>query len=70
MRRYAYLGVFVVAALLTPPDALSMLAMALPLVGLFEVSIVIGKIIESRRARRRAAEEEAERAARGNAVVP
>ena len=70
MRRYAYLGVFVVAAILTPPDALSMLAMALPLVGLFEVSIVIGKIIESRRARRRAAEEEAERAARGNAVVP
>ena len=70
MRRYAYLLVFVVAAILTPPDALSMLAMAIPLVMLFEVSIVLGKMIERSRAKRRAAEEAAEEAARSKAVVP
>ena len=62
-RRYAYLGVTVVSAILTPPDALSMLAMAVPLVLLFEVSIVLGRMMERSRARRRAAEEAAEKAA-------
>jgi sec-independent protein translocase protein TatC len=61
-RRYAYVAGFVVAAILTPPDALSMMMMAIPLVGLYEISIVIGKIIERRRNRRRAAEEAAEAA--------
>jgi sec-independent protein translocase protein TatC len=61
-RRYAYVAGFVVAAILTPPDALSMMMMAIPLVGLYEISIVIGKVIEKRRNRRRAAEEAAEAA--------
>jgi sec-independent protein translocase protein TatC len=61
-RRYAYVAGFVVAAILTPPDALSMMMMAIPLVGLYEISIVIGKIIERSRNRRRAAEEAAEAA--------
>jgi sec-independent protein translocase protein TatC len=72
-RRYAYLGVTVVSAILTPPDALSMLAMAVPLVLLFEVSIVLGAIIERGANRRRAAEEAAEKAAEkagGAASVP
>ncbi len=69
-RRYAYLLVFIVAAILTPPDPASMMAMAIPLVALFEVSIVLGKLIEAGRARRRAAEEAAERKARETAVVP
>jgi sec-independent protein translocase protein TatC len=69
-RRFAYLGGFVVAAILTPPDALSMMMMAIPLVGLYEISIVLGKIIEFRRRRRLAAEEAAERAERKKAVVP
>ena len=68
-RRYAILVGFVIAAILTPPDALSMMMMAIPLVGLYEISIVIGRIIEARRRRRRAAEETAEKAAE-KAVVP
>jgi sec-independent protein translocase protein TatC len=64
-RRYAYVAGFVVAAILTPPDALSMMMMAIPLVGLYEISIVIGKVIERSRNRRRAAEEAAEQATRG-----
>jgi sec-independent protein translocase protein TatC len=60
-RRYAILAGFVISAILTPPDALSMMMMAIPLVGLYEISIVIGRIIEARRRRRRAAEEAAEK---------
>ncbi|HTJ65793.1 MAG TPA: twin-arginine translocase subunit TatC [Alphaproteobacteria bacterium] len=56
-RRYAIVLGFIVSAILTPPDALSMMMMAVPLVGLYEISIVIGRIIEARRRRRRLAEE-------------
>ena len=70
MRRYAWLGVFVVAAILTPPDALSMLAMAIPLVLLFEISILLGRLIGKGRAKRRAAEDAAEAAARSKQPKP
>jgi sec-independent protein translocase protein TatC len=69
-RRYAIVLGFIISAILTPPDALSMMMMAVPLVGLFEISIVIGKVIEGRRRRRRAAEEAAEKAAEGKTPVP
>jgi len=38
-RRYAIVGIFAVAAVLTPPDAISMIIMALPTVLLYELSI-------------------------------
>ena len=38
-RRYAIVGIFAASALLTPPDALSMIIMALPTVLLYEASI-------------------------------
>jgi sec-independent protein translocase protein TatC len=66
-RRYAVVAAFLVAAILTPPDPLSMMTMAVPLVALYEISIQIGRLIEHRRGRRRAAEEAA---AKGSAVVP
>ena len=69
-RRYAYVAGFIVAAILTPPDALSMMMMAIPLVGLYEISIVIGRVIEMKRDRRRRAEEAAEKAERGKSIVP
>jgi Sec-independent protein secretion pathway component TatC len=47
-----------------------MMMMAIPLVGLYEISIVIGRMIEASRRRRRAAEEAAEKAAREKSVVP
>ncbi len=43
--RYAILIIFVVAALLTPPDVLTQLLMALPLVILYGVSILIVKMV-------------------------
>jgi sec-independent protein translocase protein TatC len=44
-------GIFVVAAILTPPDPISMISLALPITLLFEVSIWCVALIELRRAR-------------------
>jgi sec-independent protein translocase protein TatC len=58
-RRYAIVGVFAVAAIVTPPDVFSQLSLAFPLVGLYEVSIWCVKLIERNRARAEAAEQAA-----------
>jgi sec-independent protein translocase protein TatC len=50
-RRYAIVGIFVVAAILTPPDPISMISLALPICLLFEVSIWCVALMEVRRAR-------------------
>lgn len=49
-RKYAVVGVFTIAAVLTPPDIVSMIMLALPLWALFEVSIVLIRRMESKRA--------------------
>ncbi len=51
MRRYAIVGLAVVAAIVTPPDVISMTALVLPLVLLYEVSIWCVWLIERRRRR-------------------
>lgn len=56
-RRYAIVLAFIGAAVLTPPDVFSMMSLALPLVGLFEVSIVCCRMVEKKRAEREAVEE-------------
>ena len=40
VRRYAIIFVVVLAAVLTPPDVVSQLLLALPMLGLFELSIL------------------------------
>jgi len=55
-RRYAVVGVFVVAAVLTPPDPISMMTLALPGVLLYEISILCVWLIERRKDREAAAE--------------
>lgn len=39
-RRHAFLGAFILGALLTPPDILTQVMMALPLIGLYEIAIL------------------------------
>jgi sec-independent protein translocase protein TatC len=39
-RRYAIVGMFVVAAVLTPPDVISQVGLAVPLILLYEISIL------------------------------
>ena len=51
--------VFVVAAVLTPPDVFSQLALAIPGLLLYEASIISVKIIEKRREEERAARDAA-----------
>lgn len=43
-RKYAILAIFVIAALLTPPDVISQLFMAGPMILLYELSIVMARI--------------------------
>jgi len=50
-RRYAVVMIFGVAALLAPPDVVSMLLLALPLVLLYEFALVMIWFTERRRAR-------------------
>jgi sec-independent protein translocase protein TatC len=50
-RKYAILLIFIVAAILTPPDVLSQLMMAFPLMLLYEVGIVGAKIFGKKAAK-------------------
>jgi sec-independent protein translocase protein TatC len=45
-RRYAILGMFVIAAIVAPPDPLSMIMFAVPLLALYEISIISASIVE------------------------
>ena len=54
-RRYAFVASAFLAALLTPPDAVSMMMMLVPLALLYEISIWCAWVASRRRARRAAA---------------
>ena len=54
-RKYAVVAVFGAAAIFTPPDPLSQIGLALPILALYEVSILMARLMEKKRA-----EEEAE----------
>lgn len=47
-RKYAIVGVFAVAAFLTPPDPISQLGLALPTLLLYELSILAVRFVERR----------------------
>jgi sec-independent protein translocase protein TatC len=61
-RRYFVVGAFVLAAVLTPPDVISQMSLAIPLLLLFEGSIWSVRMVE-----KRAAREAAEKAAASGA---
>ncbi len=49
-RKYAILAIFIVAAILTPPDVITQCLMAVPLMLLYELSIVGARIFGKKRA--------------------
>jgi sec-independent protein translocase protein TatC len=49
-RRYFIVGAFIIAAVLTPPDVLSQLSLAVPLMGLYELSIFSVRMVEKKAA--------------------
>lgn len=48
VRRYAYVGAFVVAAVLTPPDVITQTLLAVPLIILYEISIFTARLVETK----------------------
>jgi len=56
-RRYAIVIAFIVAAVLTPPDPLSQIGLAIPAMLLYEISIIVARRIEKQREARNAAAE-------------
>ncbi|NVN13357.1 MULTISPECIES: twin-arginine translocase subunit TatC [Nguyenibacter] len=48
-RRYAYVAAFIVAAILTPPDIITQTGLAVPLIGLYEISIFCARLVQPRR---------------------
>ncbi len=48
-RKYAIVLAFVVAAILTPPDLISQIGLGIPIIILFEISILLAKVFEKKR---------------------
>lgn len=48
VRKYAVLAVFIIAAILTPPDVFSQIMMAVPMLFLYEISIFVAAIFGKR----------------------
>lgn len=51
-RKYAVVGVFVFAAIITPPDVISQIGLAVPILLLYEISIILARMTEKKRAAR------------------
>lgn len=56
-RKFAIVIAFVVAAVLTPPDPMSQIGLALPTILLYEISIYAARLVERQRARQALEEE-------------
>jgi sec-independent protein translocase protein TatC len=48
-RGYVVVGIFIVAAIITPPDALSQLMLGIPMLLLYEVGVIAASIIARRK---------------------
>jgi sec-independent protein translocase protein TatC len=59
-RRHSIVVILIVSAIITPPDVVSQLLIAMPILVLYEVGIVLAKRIEKQKALKRAAEESQE----------
>jgi len=53
-RKYAIVAAFIAAAVLTPPDPISQISLAIPIILLYEASIIAVRMVERRRAREEA----------------
>ncbi|MND60910.1 Sec-independent protein translocase protein TatC [compost metagenome] len=49
-RRFIVVGCFFIAMFVTPPDAISMIMLAVPMWMLFELGLLLGKLLEKRKA--------------------
>ena len=49
-RGYVVVGIFVIAAIVTPPDVVSQISLAIPMCLLYEAGIIVGQMVAKRRA--------------------
>lgn len=45
MRRYAYLALVILATIISPPDAISAIVIAVPLIALYEFSVLLSRVV-------------------------
>jgi sec-independent protein translocase protein TatC len=69
-RKFAIVGIFAAAAIITPPDVISQVGLAIPILALYEASIFAVRLIERRRAEAEAREEQEEAAEAGADLDP
>lgn len=50
-RKHAIVGVLILAAVITPPDLISQVIVSIPIVGLYEISILVAAAVEKKRNR-------------------
>lgn len=50
-RGYVIVGIFILAAVITPPDAISQLMLAIPMMGLYELGLLAARMVARRQAR-------------------
>ena len=50
-RKFALIIILIVAAVITPPDVISQVLVAIPMMGLYEISIYISAVVERKRER-------------------
>ena len=58
-RKYAILLIFIIAAIITPPDVISQVTVAVPMLLLYELSLVLCRLLFRRKEAKKAAEEAA-----------
>lgn len=56
-RKYAIVFIFIIAAVVTPPDIISQVLLAIPMIGLYEISVWAAKAAEKARQKKEAADE-------------
>jgi len=59
-RRHAILAIFIIAAIVTPPDVVSQILVAIPMILLYEISIILARITSKRMEKRILQEENEE----------
>ena len=60
-RKAVIVGIFLIAAVITPPDILSQIMVAVPMIGLYELSIVLCRLFTKRKKAQEEEEEEKEK---------
>jgi sec-independent protein translocase protein TatC len=60
IRKYAYFVLVVIATLISPPEFISHISVAIPLILIYEISAILSKIVYKRKLKKASMQEEAD----------